>query len=263
MNTFSCGKIPRMRHSEQLPDMKLRSIHSTLPALRRLTLDTLFPPTELMGERAAAFAEWRPDPPGSYCTRCGATAGFGAVTETGCPHCRDQRLPWDSVYRLGVYRSPLDQWIVRLKFHHAWAWGSWFGRRLASILPDDPQAVVIPVPLHWRRRLLRGFDQTHLIARELANAKSVPLAPVLSRRRATAAQSHLQSRERRARNVRRAFRPASVDLGGQTAWLVDDVKTTGATAAQCARLLRRAGAEAVHLVVVAVADPAATDFRRR
>jgi len=116
-------------------------------------------------------------------------------------------------------------------------------------------AVAVPIPLHYRRRWRRGYDQARLIARAFAREKAIPCASLLRRIRATSAQSTQGSLTARRRNPRGAFALEPVDLSGWSVWLIDDVCTTGATAERCARLLRRAGACRVHLAVAAVTDP--------
>lgn len=221
----------------------------------------LFPATTAVGDEAVAEAGWQPDRPGDYCGRCGATVAEAAVTIEGCPHCRRRRIAWHNLWRLGAYQPPLSNWVIALKFQRAWGWGDWFGDQLARRTPDHERAVVVPVPLHWRRRFRRGYDQAGLIARGFAARKGIEVAPLLRRRRATAAQTSLTNRETRLRNVRNAFAMKRVDLTGWTVWLVDDVSTSGSTARACALLLRRAGAERVNLAVAAVADPHHADFQ--
>jgi ComF family protein len=215
------------------------------------------------GLAMAARPGWTPDPTDAYCPRCGATAPPETVLDSGCPHCRDQPVPWDRVYRLGPYRDPIAAAVRHMKFGRGWGWAPWLGRQLAAVMPPDAGGVVCPVPLHWTRRLRRGFDQSYLIAEAVAHAHRLPLVPILRRVRRTSPQSALTAQRHRRENVRNAFVSRPLDLGGRTVWLVDDVKTTGATAGQCARLLRRAGAGRIHLLVAAVADPHGQDFTRR
>jgi ComF family protein len=109
---------------------------------------------------------------------------------------------------------------------------------------------VIPVPLAPRRESERGYNQAALLAERLAKALDVPLRPRwLARVRPTKPQTELTAAERRT-NVREAFR-GSPRVWGRHALLVDDILTTGATAAECARALRRAGARRVGVVAVA------------
>ena len=120
-------------------------------------------------------------------------------------------------------------------------------------LPDTALVdVVMPVPLHWRRRLVRGFNQAALIARRVGSRQRVPVdCSALSRFRATLPQARL-SEAGRAENVRGAFRvDAPGRVRGRRVLLVDDVVTTGATANECARVLKQAGATSVDLWSIA------------
>ena len=208
---------------------------------------------------------------GDYCGRCGATAAREVVTINGCPHCRSEPIAWAGAWRVGAYGDDLRDWVLAYKFGRAWGWGGWFGGLLAdavneggAIAVDERErSVVVPVPLHWTRRMRRTYDQAQLLGEAFAKRTGLPLARLLRRTRRTRPQSTIKSKSERAKNVSKAFAMRKrVDLSGYTVWLIDDVKTTGATARVCAHLLRRHGAAAVKLAVVAVADPKGADFTR-
>lgn len=119
--------------------------------------------------------------------------------------------------------------------------------------PDGaPHDLVVPVPLHWRRRLVRGFDQSEELARwALAHARRHGQEPpplghrVLARVRATAPQTDLDA-DARAANLAAAFEVRRPDLvEGRRVLLIDDVTTTGATARACLQALTDAGARSV------------------
>lgn len=228
-------------------------------------LDDLFPKVVELEERKLAEAQtpWRPDPPGAYCLRCGATAGPAAADATGCAFCRGERVPWDRVVRLGGYTAPLDERIRAMKFARQWQWAPWLGERLAEAVAPLPLAdpVVCPVPMHWFRRWRRGFNQAALIGEALARHRGWRFAPVLRRTRHTPPQTAVAPSDRSA-NVRNSFAVAEVDLRGCHVVLVDDVKTSGSTLSACTRLLRDRGAASVTIAVAAVADPKGTGFRR-
>jgi ComF family protein len=130
---------------------------------------------------------------------------------------------------------------------------------LARALPrEQSYDVIVPMPLHWRKRWQRGFNQAELLAREIGRRTKTPVKNVLRRVRNTASQAGLTSSKRR-KNVSGAFqtsrRPKTgVALQGSRVLLIDDVMTTGATAASCARALKRAGASQVTLLTLARTD---------
>lgn len=138
-----------------------------------------------------------------------------------------------------------------------------FAHLLGTKLLESPflrdVEVVAPVPLHWRRKWSRGYNQAEVLAREIARTLGARLLPhLLVRRRATRTQTRL-SRDEKARNVARAFRLGS-DSGAVTAGmhvlLVDDVFTTGATLHACYRVLRDAFPDAtISVATLAVVGP--------
>jgi ComF family protein len=130
-------------------------------------------------------------------------------------------------------------------------WAEHAGQRLRSA----GATVVIPVPLHWRRRWSRGYNQSEALARMLATRLALPCRPRWLRRIRNTPQQTQQTPSARSENVRGAFaaRPGS-PLAGQTVLLVDDVMTTGSTAGEAARALRAAGAGRVVVAVLARAQ---------
>ena len=137
--------------------------------------------------------------------------------------------------------------IQGLKFGRLDYLGRHLAEAIAEILGEELEGfdAVVPVPLHWRRRLARGYNQAERIARPLAGLLGLPPLSALSRRRATPPQSRL-GREERLGNLRRAFRvPRPEKISGLHLLLVDDVATTGATLDAAAATLKNAGAAAV------------------
>ncbi|HZL56746.1 MAG TPA: phosphoribosyltransferase family protein [Bryobacteraceae bacterium] len=123
-----------------------------------------------------------------------------------------------------------------------------------AIAVDERFDAVTAVPLYWRRKLQRGFNQAELLARQVARQRNVPFLMALRRRRATEVQASLAMAGRR-RNVAGAFVAIPrADVRGKRILLIDDVMTTGATASACATILKRAGAQSVSLATLARVD---------
>jgi ComF family protein len=186
------------------------------------------------------------------CPACGEEPGPGAGG--ACGRCGVPLA--DPVARAAFsYEYPVDRMITAAKFrgelHHARA----LGALLATAWPAGPAAdLLVPVPLHRRRLLERGYNQALEIARPVAARTGIALAPDLCERiRPTREQSGLPASERR-RNLRGAFAVRGRCAGARVA-IIDDVITTGSTAAALARTLRAAGAEVVAVWAVARALP--------
>lgn len=110
---------------------------------------------------------------------------------------------------------------------------------------------LVPMPLHWWKRMQRGFNQSDLLARELSRRVGVPILNAARRRRRTAAQASLTHAQRRD-NVRGAFDvPMPEQVRGLSLLIVDDVMTTGSTVNACAKALKQAGAARVCVLTVA------------
>jgi len=190
------------------------------------------------------------------CPRCGTTVGPNIpVYEDGCWACPSPLGRWDRVVRLGPYREPLRSVVRELKYRRRQILGRRLGRMLAqAVLTACGNAsfdVVVPVPAHWRRRLVRGQDHAGVLARAVARRLGLSAGRELVRVRNTPPQVHLP-RDRRIQNVRGAFALASKrTVAGAHVLLVDDVTTTGATANEAARTLLKGAAAKVTLVVVA------------
>jgi competence protein ComFC len=151
-----------------------------------------------------------------------------------------------------LYADALARAIRGMKFSGWHAIGPHLAAGMAEVAGDlVPADVVTWVPLSRRRRARRGFDQAEVLARAVSESLGVPARPLLVRIRDTRAQARAGGSERR-RALRDAFagRRGGGELAGRVL-LVDDVLTTGATAAACARALRVSGAERVSVLTAA------------
>lgn len=185
----------------------------------------------------------------SCCARCALPLPSPAAL---CGVCQRRAPPWDSAWAPFRYGWPLDRLEARYKFGRELA----AGRTLAALWqaaspPATLPGLIVPVPLHRTRLRQRGYNQALELARPLGRTLAVPVRhDLLLRPRATVAQTELDAPARR-RNVRGAFAlREGVQLPPHVA-LLDDVMTTGATLAECARVLKRAGVARVDVWALA------------
>lgn len=192
---------------------------------------------------------------GPVCPRCAAPLGPGLVQDD-CPRCRDRRYHFQAALTLGVYQGLLREAVIRMKqrVHEALtlSMGCLLADRAREVLADAPPDLLVPVPSYWLKRLWRGFNGPDLLVEAMGRRLGVPWADdVIACRRRTQKQGTLMPSERAA-NVRDAFAfNPDYDILGTHLLLVDDIMTTGSTASEAARTLRRAGAARVTVAVVA------------
>jgi ComF family protein len=169
-----------------------------------------------------------------------------------CALCRLGLTGFDTVYTFGSYEETLRQLIHLFKYSQVRPLARPLGALLARAIPREHRFdLIIPMPLHWRKRWSRGYNQSELLAREISRRWGVPLSKPVRRVKATAPQAGLTHSKRRL-NVRAAFAVRKgTSLAGLRVLLIDDVVTTGATASACAQTLKRAGAS--HVAVAAIA----------
>ena len=188
--------------------------------------------------------------PRAHCPRC--LQPFRGVSHSGhlCGRCLQTPPAFSGVFAVGLYEQSLRRAVQSFKFNQHIS----LDRPLARLLDDHlvpPPAVdlIVPVPLHVRDLQKRSYNQSLLLARELARLRKYPLhETLLLKTRQTAAQHQLSARQREA-NLAGAFSLAE-RVDGLDVLLVDDVMTTGATVEHCSRVLLAGGAKQVSVVVI-------------
>lgn len=189
---------------------------------------------------------------GQHCRRCGLP--LAGSFDSLCGRCVRSTPPFSLTAYPLQYRFPADKLVQAFKFNRQLA----AGRVLAGLMcecfanRDIPMVdAMVPVPLHAGRQFRRGFNQSYELAARVGKTLGIPLqAHGLRRLRPTCAQSGLDRRQRH-RNVKGAFQWAARRPPHPHVALVDDVMTTGTTVAECARVLKRAGARRVDVWLAA------------
>jgi ComF family protein len=175
------------------------------------------------------------------------------VNDELCVRCRISPLQIDTIRSVTLFEGVLRRAMHSLKYQNCTALAEPLGGLMAAYWEQSARSVdvLVPVPLHASRLRRRGYNQSALLAREMARRVSLPVdEQTLLRERATVSQVGLDAGQRRE-NVRGAFRFNGDGLAGKRVLLVDDVCTTGATLESCAIALREGGARSVHALTLA------------
>jgi ComF family protein len=172
-----------------------------------------------------------------------------------CTVCRESQANFDTAYSYGSYAGPLQKLIQLFKYGKVESLAGPLSRFLVQAVPFGQNFdVVMAMPMHWRKRWERGFNQAELLAQPVAKRFGVKLLNNLQRTRYTKAQAGLNEEERQA-NLKDSLavrRPA--EISGKRVLLIDDVFTTGATLRAASAALRASGAAHVTALTLARVD---------
>jgi len=256
--------------------LEIRSVTAWLKSCAGACLDFLYPPccplcqAELNSDSADSHGadshrEWgavrlcdscqrEVSVRGPTCLRCAADIGPN-LSRDGCPLCREEHYQFAGVVRLGVYKSLLKTACLRMKYPGSEPLSSVMADLLWEFEGPALQAsgidLVIPVPRHWWRRWRGGREAQQVLAEVWGGRLNVPVeTSILRKVRWTVRQASLKPHLKRT-NLRGAFAvPSGVDLSGATILLADDIMTSGSTANEATKVLKKAGARKVLVAVV-------------
>lgn len=172
-----------------------------------------------------------------------------------CPIPKEKRPFLDSWTALWYYEGDVRRSLLRYKFYGRQKYAESYGRLLATKLLREERGeydLITFIPISAKRRRQRGFDQVELLAYSVGRELAIPVVATMEKVRHNQAQSRITGHAQRRANVLGAYDVRTgVALSGKRILLLDDIITTGATAEEAARVLLTAGAEQVHLAVIA------------
>ncbi len=188
------------------------------------------------------------------CPTCAAPVSPYEVSLGRCGQCRGRLLHVEGTVRVGIYRDVLGRLLRSYKYHSreelSEALGGWLAEAIERAPWRERVEAIVSVPTHWKRRFNRPFHAADALASFVARKVNLPNVSILRRVRAGPHQIGLSPTQRSV-NVRGAFVIRSgVRLCDARLLLIDDVRTTGATLEECAKVLRRGGAAEVYAAVV-------------
>ena len=207
------------------------------------------------------------DPGAPLCDRCQQELEQLRVPDSACGHCLSPMQSGrpcsycaaggmahiDQAFAPFVYRDVSAALIKRLKYGVVALAANPLAREMALAISGIRFDALVPVPLYHRHERERGMNQSLLLCQGIGEETGFPVLAALNKIRDTRRQSSLPA-GRRAENVRGAF-ALRAQVAGLDLLLVDDVRTTGSTARECARVLKAGGASSVCLLTAAVAKP--------
>ena len=195
------------------------------------------------------------------CKTCGVPFAFLDADEvnhntTKCADCLEKEPIYDMAVSTLVYNDVSRPLILGFKHgdqtHMAVSFAHWMVKTGQDVLPEAD--LIIPVPLHWSRLFKRRYNQSALLADEISKLSKIPvLKNLLKRVKATPPQGHMSSKDRQ-KNVKQAFEYKYKDeeiLKDKVVVLIDDVLTSGATANECAKVLKSKGCSKVYVLCLA------------
>jgi ComF family protein len=190
------------------------------------------------------------------CQTCGAPIPFVAGTIEKCLHCRHGHWPANRIRGFGVYEGTLRKAVVLMKQPGSeplsYSLGKQMGKWLRKFPDREAFDLILPTPKYWLKRIARPHNSSELLAEQIGRALRSPVdRHVLARIRSTAKQGTLLRHER-AHNVKGAFQAVHPNkLNGKRLLIIDDILTSGATAAEMVSVLMAAGAKHVEVACLA------------
>ena len=188
------------------------------------------------------------------CMRCGKPVSYGE--QEFCHDCMHMEHWYDRGYGLWLHKEPVSTSIYQFKYHNQRRYGvcyveellRCYGRSIETWAPD----LMIPIPLHKKRRRKRGYNQAAVICRELGGRLGIPVdEKSLVRMLYTEPQKKLSHQERR-KNLRHAFAVKTCFRPVRKVLLIDDIYTTGNTIDAAASVLKKKGVEKVYFLTISI-----------
>ena len=174
-----------------------------------------------------------------------------------CPNCQHLEYSFDFAKSALQNTALSRQLVLDFKYRKQRYLAGTLAEFCAEVLDGDlrfldlEEPILVPVPLHWRRKIQRGFNQAELISEHLSKLTNISSVNLLKRCRYTTTQTRL-SRSQRLKNLKGAFKMSSKKAVFRSVILIDDVFTTGSTSEECAAVIKKEYPNVENIVVVTV-----------
>ncbi len=194
-----------------------------------------------------------------FCEKCGKKMYGRTVEELTCDECKTTKRNFDRAFSATENNEVMRQLIHQYKYNRKEYLKNSFSQMMFSFINkyvDISQIdFIIPVPLHWRRYKWRGFNQAAELSKIISKKYKISIIKRNLRRKRFTTPQVFVPREERKKNIKDAFEVmVKKEIKGKNILLVDDFFTTGATADECARALKKAGAVQVQVFALSQAS---------
>ncbi len=173
------------------------------------------------------------------CKQCGKPVRY--AEQEYCQDCRRSELTYEQGRSLWVHQEPVKQSIYQFKYHNRRIYAETYAREWVRLygkwMRDNRIDVIVPVPLHWRKKRRRGYNQAEVLAKELSKLTGIPVnSKAVTRKQYTKPQKELDHKGRR-KNLEQVFQVRKEFQRPMHVLLVDDIYTSGSTIEGVARVL--------------------------
>ena len=192
----------------------------------------------------------------SICKKCSIQIEKYEIKDKNSYQVKDETKYFDEIYSIFKYEEIIRDILIEYKFNNK----PYLYKTFAKIILKNKKTygflknydIIIPVPIHKERKLIRGYNQTELIAREIANNTNLQLEnKVLFKQKNIISQSELSKTDRKE-NVKNAFIIQNIEkIKGKKVLIFDDIYTTGSTVDECARILKKVGTSFIGVLTIA------------
>jgi len=173
-----------------------------------------------------------------------------------CRDCSRNLHHYESGRSLWLHKFPVNCSVYQFKYHNRRRFAKFYAQELYRLYHEELKRwkieIIIPVPLHKKRRKKRGYNQAEILAKELSKLLNLPMNQKLVKRvRNTSPQKQLSTKQRK-HNLNNAFAMNTHSVAARSVLVVDDIYTTGSTIDHIALLLKEHGAEKVHFLTISI-----------
>ena len=188
------------------------------------------------------------------CKKCGKPVRY--EEQEYCYDCKRQHFYYEQGRSVWLHKDPVKWSVYQFKYHNRRVFGSFYAKEMYRLysekLRDWGIDLIVPVPLHWKRRWKRGYNQSEIVAKHLGNLAGIPVdTKAVIRKRDTKPQKALNSKERK-RNLQDVFEVQRQWETPRNILLIDDIYTTGSTVDGVARAFYKKGPNKVWFFTISI-----------